>query len=111
MADRIDEALGAIEEYVEESEGPDGGAELVALCIATLRAEIARLREQAVSLEEAAERMDWTQVRLNYPSKPCFALLDDGRFCLRGEPWVGHGTDHAYTTLSAAIRAARDGKA
>lgn len=47
----------------------------------------------------AAERADWGQVVAN-GGPPCFHL-ENGRFCLRAEPWPGHGEPgfHEFVSL------------
>lgn len=70
-----------------------------------LAAENAALRAASEVLLEAARIADWEQVRLN-GGPPCF-YIEDGRFCLRAHRWMGHDSMHKFTTLDAAIDAAR----
>ena len=54
--------------------------------------------------EKAFNRIDWTQINLNYPMVPCFHLELGGRFCLRGEGWDGHKgrIGHKFVSIHAA---------
>ena len=57
----------------------------------------------------AAVCADWKQVVLN-GGPPCFHLSEAGRFCLRAERWMGHGTDkqrhdHAFVSLADLLAA------
>lgn len=57
----------------------------------------------AAQLIEAAKRIDWVQIGLN--GDGCFHL-EDGRFCLRGHRWPGHGGRnpvHLYEPLYVAM--------
>lgn len=54
----------------------------------------------------AAERMDWTQVMLNYHyGPPCFHLEAAGTFCGRAKTWAGHtdADSHAFVSLADLV--------
>jgi hypothetical protein len=55
--------------------------------------------DMAAQLAEALKDIDWQQVVLN-GGPPCFHI-ENGRFCLRAERWMGHHTSgfHEYVTL------------
>lgn len=61
-------------------------------------------KEQLIA---AAEHADWIQASLNsrYGTSPCFHL-EEGRFCLRGKNWGGHGVHdfHEFVPLEGLLR-------
>jgi hypothetical protein len=52
-------------------------------------------------LAKALSHIDWQQVILN-GGPPCF-FVENGKFCLRAERWVGHPTHHGYVSLKDLV--------
>lgn len=82
-----------------------------------LTQQLADQRTAMQGLVEASKNMDWQQAVLN-GGRPCFFLLEKGRFCGRAQRWYGHTDkdkwpEHRFMSLDAALAAAaklREGK-
>lgn len=80
-----------------------GGCSWVAIHASTPTGVCSSCAGLKMQLMEAARTFDWMQVVLNQAA-PCFHLAEDGRFCGRAEPWVGHGDLHEFVPLHALLQ-------
>ena len=96
-------SLPAPEESATAQDGEPSVEECLRVAHEAIKAKHPHTAALAAQLIEAAKRIDWVQIGLN--GDGCFHL-EDGRFCLRGHRWPGHGGRnpvHLYEPLYVAM--------